>query len=279
LLFIPQFVLGQTSQTDSYSDDNILKFADHLFKEKDFLRAAGEYQRYLFALKSPKDSIYYKIGSCFQSAQHYDRSITYFNRVIKDFNLSLLKDQSIYQIAKNYFLQKSYQKSISFSKSNFDKIESGTQKLYLSHLVGLSYLYQKQWQQAHQYLTSPDIQEDILSQKLIEFSRKGLNLKKKNGFIAGMLSAVIPGAGKVYAKRTMDGLVSFLTVGLTAWQAYDGFREKGVESVKGWIYTTLGVFFYLGNIYGSVIAVNIYNKQLEDKQVNEIGLAIRVFLH
>ena len=240
LLFIPQFVIGQTGQTGSYSDNNILKFADHLFKEKDFLRAAGEYQRYLFTLKSPKDTIYYKIGSCFQSAQDYNRSITYFNRVIRDFNLSLLKDQSIYQIAKCYFLQKNYQKSISFSKSNLDKIESGTQKLYLSHLVGLSYLYQKQWQQAHQYLTSPENQGDILSQKLIEFSQKGLNLKKKNGFIAGMLSAIIPGAGKLYAKRTMDGLVSFITVGLTAWQAYDGFREKGVESVKGLIRSLQG---------------------------------------
>ncbi|MEJ2567876.1 MAG: hypothetical protein P8Z50_03225 [candidate division WOR-3 bacterium] len=54
-----------------------------------------------------------------------------------------------------------------------------------------------------------------------------------------------------------------MTVGITGWQAYEGFKADGVHSVKGWIFGVVGGIFYLGNIYGSVVAADIYNEEQE----------------
>jgi TM2 domain-containing membrane protein YozV len=97
--------------------------------------------------------------------------------------------------------------------------------------------------------------------KLLTFLEKGENLPRKSAFVSGMFSTVIPGAGKFYCGRPMDGIHSLITVGITGWQAYEGFSEDGSHSVKGWIFGVLGGIFYLGNIYGSVVAADIYNQE------------------
>jgi TM2 domain-containing membrane protein YozV len=81
--------------------------------------------------------------------------------------------------------------------------------------------------------------------------------------LAGTLSAIIPGTGRIYAGRLTDGLYSLLVIGTTGWQAYEGFQDDGVRSTRGWIYGAVCGFFYLGNVYGSVVAVKIHNDRLE----------------
>lgn len=89
-------------------------------------------------------------------------------------------------------------------------------------------------------------------------------------FLAAGMSAIIPGSGKVYAKRWRDGLSSLLFVGITAFQSYRGFSQGGSDSVYGWIMGGLSFSFYLGNIYGSVKATKDYNHNLNDRYKEEI---------
>ena len=64
--------------------------------------------------------------------------------------------------------------------------------------------------------------------------RRGARLSTRSPFLAGTLSAFVPGAGRLYTGRLGDALASLFTVGLTGWQAYDGFRRDGISSAKGW---------------------------------------------
>ena len=83
----------------------------------------------------------------------------------------------------------------------------------------------------------------------------------KSSFTAGILSAVIPGAGKMYLGEWGDGITAFLVTGLFAFLAYDNFEAD--HDTRAWIFTGLGAFFYAGNIYGSVAAAQIFNARIE----------------
>jgi len=281
LLLMQQFLLANSWQEEYYKPENILRFAEHLYQEGDYLRAASEFLRYLYysdSIPTHGDSIYYKIGLCYRLGEDYQKSIHYFQKVIDNYSRSDYFDDSHFQIAYSHFLFGKYNKSLSFADKSFSLIKSDAGRLKLQQLTGLNYIYQKKWRKALDYLSSSDdkVKRDTLSASLLHFAKQGEQLPRKSKFLAGLLSAIIPGTGKMYCHRARDGLVSLLTIGLTSWQAYDGFHKNGRKSVKGWIFGTISVFFYLGNIYGSVVAVNIYNHQLEDKLLRDVGVTLHV---
>jgi hypothetical protein len=72
----------------------------------------------------------------------------------------------------------------------------------------------------------------------------------------------------------MDGVFSFLAVGLTSWQAYEAFDEYGSSSVKGWVYGSLASIFYLANIYGSSVAAQIYNEEQNSRLSDKVEALI-----
>jgi hypothetical protein len=88
---------------------------------------------------------------------------------------------------------------------------------------------------------------------------------RKSPWVAGTLSTIIPGAGKVYAGKWKDGLVSLLFVGANAYTSYRGFSSGGIRSPYGWLFGGLSAGFYIGNIYGSQKAARIYNHEMESK--------------
>ena len=276
-----QFLMTNSLQENHYRPENILRFAEFLFMEGDYLRAAGEFQRYLYyfdSLPREADYIFYKIAFCYRLSKDYQKSIDYFQKIIFNYPQSIYLNDSYFQIAHSYFLMSKYKKSISFSNSNISFIKSDVQRLKIKQLIGLNYIYQKRWSKAIDFfdLLKNNEKNNYLTTSLRNFAKQGAKLRRKSKLLAGIMSAVIPGTGKMYCHRTTDGLFSLLTIGLTAWQAYDGFRKNGVKSVKGWIYGTISAFFYVGNIYGSIVAVKIYNQQSESKLLSKVGVMINV---
>jgi tetratricopeptide (TPR) repeat protein len=274
---------ADTLDINYFTPKNVYSFAEYLFKEGDYLRAAGEFQRYLYGLGSQHafaDSVLYKIGLCYQLGKNFTRAINYFKKVIDANPQSAYLTNSYYHIAYSYFLMQKHRESISYSDSVLPLIRLDYNKLKMQQLIGLNYIYQKKWLSAADFLYSLDetAKNDSLTMLLMDFAEKGQYLGRKNELLAGFFSAVIPGAGKVYCGRASDGFFSFIVVGLMGWQAYENFRKDGIDSVKGWIYGTMGGVFYLGNIYGSIVAAKIYNEQQENKLLDKVGLYINVYL-
>lgn len=86
-------------------------------------------------------------------------------------------------------------------------------------------------------------------------------VKRKSGFLAATLSAVIPGTGKMYAGKTGEGVSALITNLILGWQFYDHYNHLGFSSVRTIAYGALFSTFYLGNIYGSAISVSVYKNQ------------------
>jgi tetratricopeptide (TPR) repeat protein len=251
---------GESSGFEYFAPRNIYSFAEYLFDDGQYDRAAGEYSRFMFATDSfpeKTDSIFFKIALCYRYSEKYKESIDYFRKVINECKESVLLDESYFQIGLSYSFSSSYEQSNEILKSYFVIDSPSRLDVPARQLIALNHIQRKEWDQAREFIYGMDASSD----QLLSFIEKGQNLPRKSAFISGLFSTVIPGAGKFYCNRPMDGVHSLVTVGITGWQAYEGFNEDGIHSVKGWIFGVLGGIFYLGNIYGSVVAADIYNQE------------------
>ncbi len=252
-----------------YSPENVLKFADHLYEQGDYLRAAGEYQRYLFYKPPESEKIHYRIALCYRFGGKSDLAIQQFETFLKKSPNSKLRSSTYYQIGVSYFLMEQYGTSANYLNTSLPRITDVRYRAESRQLIGLSYLMQSQWFEAQKIFNVLQ-KSDVLAvrEKAAMYSKyavQGAKLPTRSPFLAGFFSAIVPGTGRIYTGRVGDALNSLLTVGLTGWQAYDGFRRDGISSVKGWTLGTLSGIFYVGNIYGSVISARFYNRHVADE--------------
>ena len=251
-----------------YNPENVRKFADSLYEQGDYLRAAGEYQRYLFYLPESEE-IRYKIAICYRFGGKAEQAIQGFEAILQASPESQYVNRAYYQIGATYFLQGQFEQSIQFLSDALPRITDTRQHAEAEQLIGLSYLKQKRWTEAGQLFQalqkSDVVQVKQKSEVYHLYAKEGANLPTRSPFLAGTLSTIVPGAGRLYTGRFGDALTTLFTVGLAGWQAYDGFRRDGISSAKGWTLGTLCGVFYVGNIYGSVISARVYNRHVTDE--------------
>lgn len=85
---------------------------------------------------------------------------------------------------------------------------------------------------------------------------------------ATLLSALLPGSGKVYSGAWKDGLTSFLFVAAHAWSSYRGFSTG--RAGYGYTFAALGAGFYIGNLYGTRQWVRHMNRVQTQKWESEL---------
>lgn len=263
---------------DYYSPENVRKFANFLYEQGDYLRAASEYQRYLFYQPVESDQIYYQIGLCYRLGGKSEKAIRTFETFLHTFPDSQLTNGAHYHIGVSYFLMEQFQQSLNNLDAALPHITNLRYRGASQELIGLSYLMQKRWLEADKIfngLQESDVAEVRENARQYQnYALQGTQLPRRSPFFAGILSTILPGAGRLYTGRIGDALTSLLTVGLTGWQAYDGFRENGLSSAKGWGFGALSGIFYAGNIYGSVISARVYNRHVEDEFLGSLSIKL-----
>ena len=254
---------------DYYTPENVRKFADFLYEQGDYLRAAGEYQRYLFYQPRESEQIRYRIALCYRFAGQTEQAIQKFETLLRAHSEGQYVSSAYYQIGATYFLTDQFAQSAQFLRDALPHVTDARQHAEAEQLIGLSYLMQKQWSEAGDIFKTLQASDVIqVREKAVvyhSYAEKGSDLTTRSPFLAGVLSTVVPGAGRLYTGRFGDALTSLFIVGLTGWQAYDGFQRDGLSSVKGWTLGTLCGTFYVGNIYGSVLSARVYNRHVADE--------------
>ena len=191
---------------------------------------------------------------------------------------SQFASRAYYQIGATYFLQGQFERSVQFLSEALPRITDARQHTEAEQLIGLSYLKQKQWSKAGEVfkaLQKSDVMQ-VREKSVVyhKYAEKGEDLPTRSPFLAGTLSTIVPGAGRLYTGRFGDALTTLFTVGITGWQAYDGFRRDGISSAKGWTLGTLCGIFYVGNIYGSVISARVYNRHITDEFLATLSIEL-----
>jgi len=261
---------ADSTAVEYFSGQNILKFARMLYFEKDFLRSAGEYQRFLAINKSSADSALYRIALCYERSDLREKSISFYEKIIKRYPSSPLVSLSYYQISANLHLLKNYENSNSLIQNILPTLTQSQLIEDFIYLRGINLIYQKKWKKAELYFKTElknNYSEDFENKLLfaINFTQGRFEISKKKPFLAGVLSTVVPGSGKIYCGQLGDGFYSLILNALTGYLSWAGFHENGINSIQGWTFGTIGGIFYIGNIYGSIIAAQLFNdKQVED---------------
>lgn len=262
-----------------YAPESIRKFADFLYEQGDYLRAAGEYQRYLFYEPSESEQIRYRIALCYRFAGDSEQAIQNFKSVLGLHPQGQFASRAYYQIGATHFLMDRFEMSAQFLHEALPHITDARQRAEAAQLIGLSYLMQKQWSEAGEvFKTLQGSGVIAVREKAFvyhNYAKVGAQLPTRSPFLAGALSTILPGAGRLYTGfRIGDALTSLITVGFAGWQAYDGFRSDGLVSVKGWTFGTLCGIFYVGNVYGSVISARVYNRHVEDEFLATVSIEL-----
>jgi hypothetical protein len=107
--------------------------------------------------------------------------------------------------------------------------------------------------------------------------------KNRSAALAGLLSAIVPGSGKVYAGKPKQGIAAFLpvlTLGLLAWE---GYRKDGPSSLRFLGFGSLFTVFYIGNIWGSTLTVKVrrdeFNRVYDNKILFDMHIPLRNLLN
>lgn len=242
------FCLGIIAQTNPIKTDYNRKiFADYLYCEQDYLRAVDEYitlnGNYL------SDTIVYKIAKCYSIIGKSDNSLYYFHRIPTS---SFFYDNSIKEMGRIYYLKK--------DDVSLDKLIDERQNSFadLSKLKIALKLEKNQTDNVLKELLL-DNDEDFVTLKKFYYKRK--NPGYKSEYLAGILSAIIPGSGKIYTEKYGDGITAFILTGIFSYLAYDNFKKN--HNFRGYLFTGIASGFYLGNIYGSVASAQIFNAKID----------------
>lgn len=271
-------VVSAEETHDYYSPENVRKFADFLYEQGDYLRAASEYQRYLFYQPRESEKIYYQIGLCYRLGGKSEKAIRTFETFLHTYPDSQLVNSARYQIGVAYFLTEQFQQSVNYLDAALPHITNLRYRGASQELIGLSYLMQKRWLEADKIfngLQESDVAEVRENARQYQnYAMQGTQLPNRSPFLAGILSTIVPGAGRLYTGRIGDALTSLFIVGLTGWQAYDGFRRDGFSSAKGWGFGALSGIFYVGNVYGSVLSARVYNRHAADEFLATLSIKL-----
>ncbi|MCX8107118.1 MAG: hypothetical protein N3D80_14725 [Ignavibacterium album] len=229
------------------SPDNIKLFADHLYCEQDYSRAAEEYK----SLPDFKisDTILYKIGKCYSIIGDYDEAMFFFTALNSS---SPFADYANNEIGKIYFLKKDLS---SLDRLIDCKINSRTNLIKLK--IALMLESKTPDFNLNEYITETD--SDYIEISRLYFERN--NPGYKSELLAGILSSVIPGSGKIYTENYGDGITAFILTGLFSYLAYDNFKHN--HNFKGYLFSGIAAGFYFGNIYGSVASAQIFNVRVD----------------
>lgn len=87
------------------------------------------------------------------------------------------------------------------------------------------------------------------------------SFKGKSPWLAGGMSAILPGSGKIYTGKTGQGIMSFMIttgLGLVTWENQ---RKRGTDHAATILFGSAFTIFYAGNIYGSMFSAKIANDE------------------
>ena len=260
-----------TAHTQNISDET---FADYLFQEGEYYRAVTEYYRILHTVSDStvKAGLLRKVGLCYFNGEDYDGYLSFYEKNHDTFfRDSLLFAEMNLHLGKSYYHLNRYNKAISI----LDSQQLNPKNHFfndIQFLLGISYSRMYDWQTAIRKLQlinqSQSDSDKIIAENMIRSLHNFPNLSQKSPFLAGGLSAIIPGTGYAYCHRWGTGIAAFLVNGLLIWTFSDALKQEqyGLASLTGFV----GIGWYVGNIRGSVKSAKKYNSRIRDDYINSV---------
>ena len=277
--FLFLFLLHGSSVNAQYSFAHEQEFASHLFEHrfyKEYVEQTETILKNYAVSQAGKDSISFNQGLCYHKLGLHDESAVRYSLIS---NSSPLYFQSIFLASAGYSEEGSAWKAEMILDKFIpaDSVSRSLKDLYLFSV----YLLKNDVKGFNTFSASQQFNDPffVTRQKtLVEFSKKMIKAKKKNGFTAGLLSAIIPGMGKIYAGKIRSGLTSMIPVTVLGLQAWEAYQKDGLKSPRFIVFGSMFSLFYIGNIWGSVLSVSVHKQEIQNEIHHEVVLGMHIAL-
>jgi len=270
LLALAASALQGVSQNRSFTKNT--EFVRYLTENKEFTDAeaalSGINERFLNATE--RDSLNFLKGKVYYKDRRFDSSCVYLRRVLPgspNFTeagyYSMLDRALLYQPeTANCYLDsmqadsdRTHAQLRSFEKASLALLMRDF-KTFEQIAPGFSYDYFQVADEQHSLVQL----HDALKKE-----------KKKYPAVAGILSGLIPGAGKIYAGQPGQGIAAFVMVGIFAGATAEVYKHSGRRDTEFILMASVFSIFYTGNILGSIYGVKTHKIRHAD-EVNKVIL-------
>jgi len=251
------FLTLQMQAQEKLLCDDIKSFGKHLFKSESFHDIVTLSQTCPFAKqnKSTFDTLQFLLGRAQLKLNKADSAYHAFRKIDRDADLYR---KGIRLTFNRYLDNSDYATPLSYLENGDLAIQKNPDITYFS--CGL-YLLNKDRMGFDSLMSEGYMIEKDKRILLKQYREQYASIKMKSPWMAGLLSAAVPGLGKIYAGKPNQGLSSFFTVGLFALQAWEAYYRQGINTPGLYISGAFALGYYISNIWGSALSVKIKNQE------------------
>ncbi|HEX5554400.1 MAG TPA: hypothetical protein VFX43_14235 [Chitinophagaceae bacterium] len=248
-----------------FSDD--IKFVQYLDNKEEYQDAIiALNQISLSFLNSDQiDTVNYLKGWSFYNTKMLDSSASY---LLKVRNRSSFYLKSRFFSAYNYTFLHQYVNANNILQSIPDNISTREIKYFEKSGIALLKNDYKKFDSLQQKFSYRLYALSAQEKKFTGYRYQLCSMKRKSSIIAGLMSAVLPGSGKVYAGKPYQGIGSLLPIVALALLTNESYHKRGPRSAEFYFFGSMLTVFYVGNIWGSVFAVKI-NREENEKLIRQ----------
>jgi tetratricopeptide (TPR) repeat protein len=257
---------AQAQTHSGFSAEQILNFANHLFSQQEYFRAIGEYERFLFLYpnnpEAPTAAL--RIAQCYHQGKRWDEALEAVEGFLREYpqsplvgQASLLKARILSELGRGEEAREEYRAIIAS-----EPLESIKARAW--YFMGLSYAKDGRWLEADEAFGQIVVESRLYGagQEVRQILAEASTRKRKSPTTAGVLAAILPGAGHLYCERPGDAAVAFLLTGVFVLATVEAFDQNNDGLGVGLTVVTAAI--YAGNIFSAVNVAHKFN-QREDR--------------
>ena len=267
------FGFAQTSENNSQSE---VSFAFHLFENRQFEDLFVLFEHASLEFRQ-NDSINHIVGMAHYYRKELQRAAYHFSKVSRE---SVFYDKSVFfrSLCYTHLGELATAEAILEDYSATAINDTIFEELVATNLAGIA-LLNRDFELFDKHARNFRFEQHYFfnsQNQLLNVRHTLENHRRRSPAFAGVLSAIVPGAGQVYAGQLGEGVAAFLTVGSFAAITAENWSRNGLVNWKTILFGTIGTVFYIGNIYGSVATVNFQRNQFNEEQNITILLGIHL---
>lgn len=247
-------------QTNIFDCDNSKRFAEYLFNTGQYQLSQHELERITFFCDMDSSSNLLLLKS-YRKMKEFNKAKQFF----PSDEISTLNTLSP-EYRDEYVRLLMSQRQYADVRNNIDNGLNITQKT--EHQIG-SELLLKNWEKAYQLSLNEAPKMNFKIAGLRSVAQKSHTAKRKSPVLASIMSAIIPGTGKMYCGYWGDGVISLLFTASSTYFAVRGFQKYGTTNVYPWIIGGLAFSYYASNVYGGAASAIRYNDNIDHGLIHE----------
>jgi hypothetical protein len=280
------FILfGARLQAQQFEFSKELRFAQYLQDKDAGAEAIHVLQHIDTTPLSPvqKDSLFYMLGWAAYSAKQLDTSINDLLKVSPAF--PLYNKARFFSAYCEAFQGRRDTAAFLLLHHPVSRTDTTLNELRYLQLAGIALLQRDYagYESGRQQFTYSSYIDSKEEQRMNQYYDKLKGFRRRSPVLAGVYSALVPGLGKFYAGKKKQAIAAFLPVISLAALTYEAYRKDGVKSARFIGFGTLFSVFYIGNIWGSTLAVRIrrneFNKEYDNKILFDMHIPLRNFFN